>query len=212
MELSYSHRFIFIHVYRAGGQSVSAALAPYAYVPREYFPRVPVVRKLMGDAKMRRLRAHYWGHIKAKELKAELPPEVFEPFFKFAFVRNPWDWHVSNFHYISQRADHPWHEVVAPFRDLEEYLDWRIQEKGAEQQSEFVYGEDGALLVDFVGRFERLAEDFAVVCERIGIASSLPHANRSSHADFRQYYTPATRKLVADLYREDIERFGYSFD
>jgi hypothetical protein len=211
MELSYSHRFIFIHVYRAGGQSVSAALAPYSYVPREYFPRIPVLRKI-GDRKMRRLRAHYWGHIKASELKAALPPEVFDPFFKFTFVRNPWDWQVSIFHYIRQRADHPDHERFGRFRDFADYLDWRVNEEGPELQSEFVLGDDGELLVDFVGRYEALGEGFAEVCERIGVAPSLPHANRSSHGDFRDYYTPATRKLVADAYGEDVERFGYSFD
>jgi hypothetical protein len=194
-----------------GGQSISAALAPYAYVPREYFPRIPVLRKI-GDSKTRALRAHYWGHIKAKELKAALPAEIFDSFFKFAFVRNPWDWHVSTFHYVRQRTDHPEHELYGRFRDFADYLDWRVNEKGPELQSEFVLGDDGELLVDFVGRYEALGEGFAEVCERIGVAASLPHTNRSSHGDFRECYTPATRKLVADAYRADVERFGYSFD
>lgn len=211
MELSYSHRFIFIHVPRAGGQSVSAALAPYAYVPREYFPRIPVLRKL-GDSKMRALRARRWGHIKARELQVELPADVFESFFKFTFVRNPWDLEVSIFHYVRQRVDHPWHEDFKRFGDFDEYLDWRIHEQGVEPQSEFAYGEGGELLVDFVGRFERLPEDFAEVCARVGIECALPHNNRSAHRDFRAYYSPATRALVADAYREDVERFGYAFD
>jgi hypothetical protein len=66
--------------------------------------------------------------------------------------------------------------------------------------------------VDFVGRFEALERDFATVCRRIGIDPSLPHINRSTHRDFRDYYTPRTKAMVAEAYSADIERFGYEFD
>jgi hypothetical protein len=210
MELSYSHRFIFIHIYRAAGQSVRAALRPYADVPRVYFPRVPGLRRL-GDSRMRALREHNWGHIKAKELRAEIPPEIFDSFFKFSFVRNPWEWQVSAFHYVRQRPENAFHERLLAFRDFGEYLDWRIHEEGPDLQSEYVLEDTGELLVDFLGRYERLTDDFAEVCRRIGVECSLPHVNRSEHDNFRRYYTPATRDLVASAYREDIERFGYEF-
>ena len=211
MELSYSHRFIFVHVYRVGGQSVSAALRPYVHIPQPRFARVPVLRRL-GTGGLYGLREHNFGHIKAKELKAALPPETFDSFYKFAFVRNPWDWQVSIYHYVRQRTDHRDHQFFKTFGGFEDYLDWRIHTKGAERQSEFVLDDSGELLVDFVGRYETLARDFATVCERIGIDCSLPHRNRSAHDDFRRYYTPETRALIAEAYAEDIERFGYAFD
>jgi hypothetical protein len=212
MEISYSHRFIFIHVYRAAGQSVSKALRPYCVVPRRTaIHRVPVVRRL-GKRQLYALRGHNYGHIKARELKAALPAATFDAFFKFAFVRNPWDWQVSIYHYVRQREDHPDHELFTSFGSFESYLDWRINLKGAELQSEFVLDESGEPLVDFVGRYESLAEDFDTVCGRIGIKPSLPHVNRSAHGDFRDYYTPATKALVEEVYRADIELFGYQFD
>jgi hypothetical protein len=36
--------------------------------------------------------------------------------------------------------------------------------------------------------------------------------NVSVHRDYREYYTPATRDLVAQHYRQDIDLFGYQFD
>lgn len=209
MEISYSHRFIFVHVPRAGGQSVSAALAPYSYVPPRLLARLPVVRDI-GRNRIGPLRDRHWGHIKAKELRAALPEE-FGDFYKFTFVRNVWEWHVSTYNYVLQRTDHPDRELFESLRTFERYLDWRIDVRGAEQQREFVLSDDGELLVDFVGHNETLAEDFATVCERVGIDASLPHKNRSSHTDYTDYYTPATRELVAEAWKGDIEYFGFEF-
>jgi hypothetical protein len=211
VELSYSHRFIFIHVYRAGGQSVSAALRPYTVVPRGTLARVPILRRF-GDARLFALREHNYGHITARELRAALPARQFDSFFTFSFVRNPWSWQVSVYHYVKQRPEHPFHQDWEAFRSFDDYLDWRVNTAVPELQGDFVYGDSGELLVDFVGRYETLERDFGTVCERIGIASALPHKNRSIHDDFREYYSPQTRALVAEAYREDIERFGYEFD
>jgi hypothetical protein len=215
MELSHKHRFIFIHVYRAGGKSVCAALKPHTYVPRyvprRRFDRVPLLRRTAG-ARVQRLRLHNWGHIKAKELQAGLPADIFDSYFKFAFVRNPWEWQVSIYHHVRQYEEHPDRDFYLSFGGFADYLDWRINETGTELQTEFILSDSGRLLVDFVGHYDTLAEDFATVCGRIGIQASLPHVNASMHRDFREYYTPATRALVAKAYRDDIEFFGYEFD
>jgi hypothetical protein len=213
VEISYSHRFVFVHVYRVGGQSMRAALRPYCHVPEPpRLARVPGVRKLTGRRSIYALREHNHGHIRARELREALPPDVFDGFFKFAFVRNPWDWQLSIYHFVRQLTEHPDHAFFQTFQRFEDYLDWRVHTAGPELQSEFVTDESGELLVDFLGRYESLAEDFARVCERVGIDAPLPHRNASVHGDFRDYYTPATEALVREAYAEDVERFGYRFD
>jgi hypothetical protein len=211
MEISHSHRFIFVRVYRVAGESMIAALRPYTYVPPRRFVGVPVLRRL-ASTRLQRLHEHNFGHVKAKQLRAALPRETFDGYFKFAFVRNPWDWQVSVYHYVRQRLDHPDHDLFASFGGFGDYLDWRINDQGAELQTEFVLSNSGELLVDFVGHYDTLAADFATVCDRIGIEASLPHVNRSAHGSFRDYYTPETRALVAQAYRDDIEYFGYDFE
>lgn len=87
---------------------------------------------------------------------------------------------------------------------------------------------------DFVGKFERLEDDVDRLCLQLGIPNSLPHLNRSAYrsegtadcyADcaqsalrsmdelprYRQFYTPDLIDMVGDVYRRDIQRFGYDF-
>ena len=66
--------------------------------------------------------------------------------------------------------------------------------------------------MDFVGYFENLSQDFATVCNRIGVAPSLPKDNRSKHSDYRGFYTDDLKELVAERLARDIEFFGYDFD
>ena len=86
MEISCDRSFIFVHVYRVGGQSISAALRPHCVVPDPpRLARVPVLRKLASGRSLYALRERNHGHITARELRDALPAEVFEGFFKFAF-------------------------------------------------------------------------------------------------------------------------------
>ena len=68
--------------------------------------------------------------------------------------------------------------------------------------------------VDFVGYFECLNEDFAYIQQKVGSKSNLQHLNKTEGAkrDYRDYYTDVSRKIVEDVYTEDIRLFGYDFD
>jgi hypothetical protein len=211
MELSRQHGFIYIHVPRTGGESIVAALRPFVDEPPVPFAgRVPVIRKLYRDA-LYQLRERRYGHIHAKELKAGMRDGFFDSAFKFAFVRNPWEWHVSLYHYTIQKPSHDEHERYTRLGSFDAYLEWRAEES-VEIQSDYLLDDDGRLLVDFVGRFEALERDFMRACEQVGIRPTLPHINLSQHRDYRTYYSPRTRALVEEISRRDIEAFGYEFD
>jgi len=66
----------------------------------------------------------------------------------------------------------------------------------------------GELLADFVGRFERLTEDWGQLQARYGLPA-LPHHNPSRHADWREAYTPELAAVAARRYAQDIELFDY---
>jgi chondroitin 4-sulfotransferase 11 len=79
-------------------------------------------------------------------------------------------------------------------------------------QMDYLTNSSGAMLVDFVGRFETLQQDYALISEKInGGLAPLSHINRSMHRHYTDYYTPALAAKVASRYRADIDRFGYVF-
>ena len=72
---------------------------------------------------------------------------------------------------------------------------------------------DGNVIVDLVGRLECVQEDFSTMCNRIGLPDlKVPHKNKTKHEHYSVYYDDETREMVADLYRRDIEYFGYAFE
>ncbi|MDD5033394.1 MAG: sulfotransferase family 2 domain-containing protein [Methylococcaceae bacterium] len=218
MLISYSHGFIFFHVAKVAGLSLRAALGAYAEEPERFrFRRPP---KYLGNSSnpLYRIWESQLLHAKAREARRELPVEVYDRAFKFAFVRNPWAWQVSMYHFILKETEHIHHQRVKAMSGFDEYLEWVIHTekpfaRGATKfQKDMLTDETDALIVDFVGRYERLEEDFERVCRRLSLKATLPHENRTTHRDYRSYYNPHTRHQVEEHFAPDIELFEYSFD
>lgn len=206
MVLSHSKKFIFIHIYKVAGTSLSEALAkyniksiymfrPYRYLSRTYSNILP---------------NPYPRHISALDLKNTLKPELFESYFKFAFVRNPWDWQVSLYKFAQKKKNHHQRKHVLSLGSFDNYLKWSIENK-ITQQKDFIFEGDKNLM-DFVGKMENLQQDFNTICDRIGIERvELKHLNKTNHSNYREYYTPETRDLVYKCFKDDIKLFDYEF-
>ena len=215
MLISYRHRFIFIHVYKVAGSSVFNALRTYAEEPGQ-----PLAARVLRPFGIKLRRPLDWAyrekdfadHVRARDVRERLTPAVYRRFYSFAFVRNPWDWLVSLYHYMLDSETHPQHEFARKtFASFDEYVEWKVA-NDVKLQKTFVTDEQGRTIVDCVGRIENLRDDFGAICRRIGIRADLPHVNRSRHADYRGYYSDRTRSLVADAFGEDIELCRYEFD
>ena len=163
-----------------------------------------------GGRKNRLLAALY--QLRGKETREELGRRQFETYFKFGFVRNPWDRTVS----LYERTEPVQMKEKMSFQ---EFVDW-IQYSSATcihssphryQLDWFVDG-SGNILTDFIGRFEKLEEDWAFVAGKIGVAASLPHRRsnpRERH--YTEYYDARTQEIIANKFKVDIDHFGYEF-
>jgi chondroitin 4-sulfotransferase 11 len=185
-----AHRCIFIHVPKTAGSSMAESLfgSPSRHVA-------------------------YTEYLRAN-------PRKFRRYFKFAFVRDPFDRLVSTWSYLkgggmtqadAEFASHhlarfsEFGKFVLEGLDRSEIISW----VHFRPQSDFLATPEGAVMVDFVGRFERLEEDFAFVAKRLGIAARLPKANSSGHAPFASCYSPETAAVVAKVYARDLDAFSY---
>ena len=76
--------------------------------------------------------------------------------------------------------------------------------------AQYLCEEKGRILVDFVGRYERLGEDMADVAEILGFPDfRLPHLNVSRRSRYSDYYDDALVAKLRPSFRQDCELFGY---
>jgi hypothetical protein len=158
------------------------------------------------------------GHVPPLVVRDVLPGNVWEAYFKFVFVRNPWDWFVSQYFYNRRKQGmHPGIDSRLSRQDIMDTYDHLRRYRGIAgapslYQYYYAYSWDGERLVDYIARYERLQEDFRVVLGRIGADCRLPHLNATPHRPYQEYYDEETRHLVGTLYALDIETFAYTFE
>ncbi|MBC7357556.1 MAG: sulfotransferase family 2 domain-containing protein [Desulfacinum sp.] len=217
MLLSPKYKFLFVHIPKTGGTSVRVALRGYKWKDPWRIPLFVCSR--LSSLSGHRLACKLPRHAKVIAAQEMLPRDFFQSLFKFAFVRNPWDLQVSSFHHIRRERPH----LMKGLETFQDFLKYKLDPErpyvfhfdvSIERQSDYLVDLDGRLIVDFVGRYERLEEDFNEACRRIGIrAPALPHKRKAvDRRDYRSYYTDETAELVARHFRRDIELFGYRFD
>lgn len=200
MIISREHKILFVHIQKTGGMSVSRVL------------------KKAGQAQDFLFRHDF--AIRSKEVLGE---DRWKEYFKFCFVRNPWDRLLSWYRMIMRYGprERLWRTVFENASSFEEFLIYCtdvIEERPGEKKSfafnqlDYITDADGRLMVDFVGRYENLEEDFKRILKTAGLSPArLPHENRSRHSHYSRYYTERTKEIVAERFRRDIEAFGYTF-
>lgn len=216
MLLSHQKKFLFIHIAKTGGTSVRSALQKYRWRDPYYAP-IWLASKLSSMAN-HELAIKLPRHAKAIAAKEMLPHEFYDSLFKFAFVRNPWDLQVSSYHHI--RRERP--NLMKPNESFAEFLQRKLDPEREWQyhidtsitpQSNYLVDLNGELIVDFIGHYETLQQDFDHCCKVIGIPRiELPHKRKAGdRLAYREYYTQETQALVEKAFARDIELLGYHF-
>lgn len=207
MIISHRHRFIFVAVPKTGTHSVRQALREH--LGEEDLEQVGLfVNKRFPFEELAKIRH---GHLSLRQIRPYLQDPPFQDYFKFAFVRNPFDRFVSYCAFMtrekgnfSQSPQGVMETILFKMRPLDHIL--------FRPQHELLVDDDGRLLTDHVGRVEEMQASYDAVCARIGIpTATLGQVNSSRRDGYRDYYNPALIEGVATLYRRDLELFGYEF-
>jgi Sulfotransferase family len=200
----HSKQLIFVHIQKTAGSSVRLAFG-----------------ESLDSAEK---------HFFASELRDLYGTEAWNAYFKFAFVRNPWDRLVSWWSNIETNREAyakglPVNKfqsfVLSRASTFEEFLlncDQEIADYDGRKwiyrnQVDYLSDENDQLMVDFVGRFEQLKTHFMLASRKaIGRELDLPQANASVHRHYSEYYTTEIAEYVGSRFQRDIETFGYVFE
>lgn len=163
------------------------------------------------------------SHRKIVDYKKIFSPNTFKRYYKFTFVRNPWDRLVSTFFFLKKggltEKDKIWAEAnLLAFTDFKDFVKQWLSEKSInnslhfQHQHVFLEDEQGKIAVDFIGRFENIDEDFKTITDKLNIKRILKKTNTSQRKkDYRDYYDEETKEIVNEVYKKDIQLFNYEF-
>jgi chondroitin 4-sulfotransferase 11 len=217
MPIIHDKKAIFIHIPKTGGKSLTEILFPNGRPPNR-------LKYLEGPLVIPKYGQRHLSHLPYVIVKELIGIDAWDSYWKFAFVRNPWDRTVSNYFYLQQKFpkhEHPMlkftHTSTFPefIKALEKTLFIRDQfaQWGKDHfipQYEYIW--DGTnLVVDFCGRFENFNTDVDIILSKLKIKAEIPFKNSSKHLPFQEYYTPELINTVGELYQKDVDLFGYEF-
>lgn len=214
--IDHKYKLIFIHISRTGGTSIENAICG-----NDWWNIDPHTK-----------------HLTASEAKS-IYKDYWDSYFKFSFVRNPWDRLISCYHlgyYNGVDFLNP------PINECQEiYFDRKWQDKKGtlftskkigikstlglkyfldnfkpppwEQNQLIEYTDIIDLPIDFIGKYENLVEDFNYVQNKIGMTKTqLPHINKQEKNKYNYYYDEICIKKIESMYFNSIKQFNYKYD
>jgi hypothetical protein len=213
--ISHEHKCIFVEVPKTGSSSIRAILGK---------PPKPHLDIWQIKSNMENHWTHYGGRKNFfKGVAYSLLPEKtrikkgesqFDSYFKFGFVRNPWDRVVSLYH----RNEGQQMEDTMSFDDFVYWIKYSsstcIHPSPHVNQLDWLVDPSGKIIVDFIGKFENLKSDWEVISKKINLQVLLPHANRNKvpKKHYSVYYSKKTRNIIEKKFITDIEYFEYEFN
>ena len=240
MIISYSRNFIFVKTKKTAGSAIEAALSVYAgpedvvtplgqteefdrqklfpnVLPRNFAPDKAIEKRYL-DALERRDRRAMQAAVRQAQRTSETGlkrhagiSEAFkvagEDFcgraYKFTIERHPYEKAVS-LAWFERKREQAFEEALESVLQGNRYRNFEL------------YTRAGELAVDFIIRYENLAEDLPVVEKAIGsvdLQSKLHRVNAQHRSDRRpaaEVLTPEQKKAVQETCREEFDLMGYA--
>jgi GT2 family glycosyltransferase/ubiquinone/menaquinone biosynthesis C-methylase UbiE len=213
--ISDKHKIIYINNPKCACNSIKESLGTFFGVPQD----------TIEDWKKGVLKKH--EDSKTRLAKIDLSDYNYRNYFKFTFVRNPWDRVLSAYYNkISQKTRHDNHSINElikyfgkddiSFKEFVEFIktsgDYECDPHWRSQKF-IITDENGRKIANFIGKFENLEEDFKLLCHMLNITfKKLPHLVKTEHLHYSLYYDKQIKEDILNRYYEDIKYFNYRFE
>ncbi|NOD34424.1 MULTISPECIES: sulfotransferase family 2 domain-containing protein [unclassified Ruegeria] len=201
--ISHKHHCLYIHVPKTAGKSL-LSLFGLPLLGIDYDGSKPWLEDPYGHTSIETYSNKPWFH----------------DFFRFAFVRHPFDRLVSAFFFLNAgglnqhdrrfRDEHLAtysgdfrHFVLDGLSEVATHVHFR-------PQVTWLTDRDGSRPLNFIGRFENFEEDLGRVADQLGIAMNpAVHLNPSKRGRWQSYFDEDVARVASSVYFEDFRAFGY---
>ena len=225
--ISHDHKCIFIHIPKCAGTSVESALGHFdghsgrggqdhrsmrmiekpSLSIYTLFSKENIKEYLKGVA--------YQNHIKTPNPKNKtvVTKKQYNEYFKFTIVRNPWARAFSWYKNVMRDEIHQKNLKITSEITLNHFLKCHAGKGMIRPQTYWLKNYRGDINFDYIGRFETLPATFKAIKQHLNLSQiSFPHKIRGDSEDYKTQYDQESIELIRDVYREEIELFGYSFN
>ena len=219
MIISKKYKFIFIHIPKTGGCSVENALI-------NHLGKEDLITDRM-NYQHEKINAKFCDIPHHSTLRSihELTSNEYKDYYKFAFVRNPYERMVSMYSFYSQLKNEK--KEIFIQTEFSKFNAWLLGEENiinsklslkAQNQwknkpkIEFIVDDNNEIGVDFIGRMETFHSDLLTVGKKLGIdIEKTPDKNKSRHLHYSVYYSIEGKKKVEKEYMNDFKKFLYTW-
>lgn len=226
--ISHKHQCVFVHVPKAAGTSIERVFMEDLGVDMDNRHAL-----LLGKSTNENIGPRRVSHLTANEYVEHhfLSKELFDNYFKFAFVREPKSRLYSTYKFLKFNETMSFDEFINS--KLDELLSTPKFDFFLKPSYDYLFNKNGKCLVDFVGKFEDLNEDFDKVRKEIKFISSggiLQHYNKTNDGEknkiklglkkIKNYKTLSSKdsahlsdvsiQKILSYYKNDYIKFGYS--
>lgn len=224
------HEFIFLKSGKTAGTSLEIGLSkfcgPSDIITEIYSPEDEAIRTELGypgprnylipprrynlkdwaRLTVKRTPRKFYNHIGAEEARRYMSKRVWDRYFKFCVVRNPFDLVISFYYWRCQ--DEPRPSIMEFLRTGPMH---RLKETGYD-----LYTSGGEVAVDHLMRYERLADELDELRERLGLPSSIlmPRAKggfRKDRRPYREVIGKEERRVIEEMFSKELDLLGYEF-
>lgn len=231
MILSHKYKFIFIKTAKTAGTSIEVFLERICadddivtpifpiidgHQPRNYrglFNPIPEILSGSARESVRTLqelvkRKKFYNHISASKVRARVPPRIWNNYYKFAVERNPWDKTMSHYHMLKHRSNKG--------MSFQEYL--KMGNFCLNYPKYTATRDNREIIVDRVVRYENLINELGEVFTLLNIpfdgdlGVKAKSDYRKSAENYRSFFSDHDKQFIADIFRTEIQIFGYEFD
>ena len=206
MIFSGSGEFIFFAVPKTGTHAVREALRPHLG-EGDWEQQLRYGKQL---SPLPEIAAVNHGHVSYQQLCSALGVTAISEFFRFAFVRHPFDRFVSVCAFLA-RTDPSYAQDPTDWMKRALLRPQFCKRVLVTPQHTLLSDKTGTVVLDFIGRYESLQADFDAVCDRLALPkATLPHRNRSEHDEYQNLLDDELKGALMQRYHQDFSAFNYA--